>query len=187
MARLQASRPDQIVDPVSELLQKLQPDIHLSFFQVIILGKIMTRSGVSSMGDLGSVKIAVIGLGYVGLPLAVEFCKQYSTIGFDIKADRISELASGQDSTLEVTTEQLQQADRLSFSTNTEDLAQCNVYIVTAPTPIDEYKRPDLSPLLSASKTVGQALSKGDIVVFESTVYPGATALFLPVLILHQV
>lgn len=127
------------------------------------------------MLDLNTAKIAVVGLGYVGLPLAVEFGKKYKTVGFDIKLERIAELASGQDSTLEVTAEQLAHSENLTFSSNEQDLQSCNVYILTVPTPIDKYKRPDLRPLIGASTTVGKVLSKGDIVVYESTVYPGAT------------
>lgn len=125
--------------------------------------------------DVNSAKIGVIGLGYVGLPLAVEFGKKYPTVGFDIKQERIFELAAGKDSTLEVTPEQLATSGKLRFSSDANDLAACNVYILTVPTPIDEYKRPDLRPLIGASTTVGRVLSKGDIVVYESTVYPGAT------------
>ena len=120
-------------------------------------------------------KIAIIGLGYVGLPLAVEFGKKYTTIGFDINQGRIQELRGGNDSTLEVSTDELKQTTRLAYTSDAKDIAECNIYIVTVPTPIDEHKRPDLRPLLSASKTVGSVLSKGDIVIYESTVYPGAT------------
>lgn len=120
-------------------------------------------------------KIAIIGLGYVGLPLAVEFGKKYDVIGFDINKTRIEELKNGVDRTLEVDIEGLRSATRLSYSTDIEDLKKCNVYIVTVPTPVDEHKRPDLTPLIKASETVGKALKKGDIVVYESTVYPGCT------------
>lgn len=120
-------------------------------------------------------KIAVIGLGYVGLPLAVEFGKKRSVVGFDINADRIADLSKGHDETLETTPEELAAAKYLTFTLSPADLADCNCYIVTVPTPIDEHKRPDLSPLLSASVTVGNVLSEGDIVIYESTVYPGAT------------
>jgi UDP-N-acetyl-D-galactosamine dehydrogenase len=119
--------------------------------------------------------IAIIGLGYVGLPLAVEFGKHYPTIGFDINASRIAELAAAKDSTLEVTSEELQQADKLSYTDSVEGIKAANIYIVTVPTPIDMHKRPDLTPLLSASHSVGKVLKKGDIVIYESTVYPGAT------------
>lgn len=120
-------------------------------------------------------KIGVIGLGYVGLPLAVEFGKKYSVVGFDIKNQRIEELKSGRDSTLEVSNDELVQANQLQFTSNAADLAACNIYIVTVPTPIDEHKRPDLTPLIKASETIGRFLKKSDIVIYESTVYPGAT------------
>ena len=120
-------------------------------------------------------KMAVIGLGYVGLPLAVEFSKKYQTVGFDISENRIKELSSGFDSTLEVDAVELKAASYLKFSSNAFDLSNCNVFIITVPTPIDKYNRPDLLPLISASKTVGSAISKGSIVIYESTVYPGAT------------
>ena len=128
-------------------------------------------------------KIAIIGLGYVGLPLAVEFGKHYMTIGFDINEGRIKELNSGTDSTLEVEDDHLKSvivdspnADKgLHCSNKAEDIAGCNVYIVTVPTPVDKYNRPDLTPLYKASETVGKVLSKGDIVIYESTVYPGVT------------
>lgn len=119
--------------------------------------------------------VGVIGLGYVGLPLAVEVGKKYPTVGFDINQSRISELEGGKDSTLEVETEELKSTPYLSFSSRRVDLTSCNFYIITVPTPIDSHKKPDLSPLISASETVGAALSKGDIVVYESTVYPGCT------------
>ncbi|MFN9012032.1 MAG: nucleotide sugar dehydrogenase, partial [Pseudomonadota bacterium] len=119
--------------------------------------------------------IAVIGLGYVGLPLAVEFGKQMPTTGFDINAARVAELKGGHDHTLEVDTDELASAKFLKYSTALTDLESVNVYIVTVPTPIDQARRPDFGPLLSASRTVGKTLRKGDIVVFESTVYPGAT------------
>ena len=127
------------------------------------------------MFDLNNTRIGIIGLGYVGLPLAVEFGKHYPTAGFDINKTRVAELRSGKDNTLEVDEEELKQASQLTYSTSPDDLASCNVYIVTVPTPIDQIKRPDLSPLQSASRTVGKLLKKGDIVIFESTVYPGAT------------
>jgi UDP-N-acetyl-D-galactosamine dehydrogenase len=120
-------------------------------------------------------KIAVIGLGYVGLPLAVEFGKYFDTVGFDINESRIRELESGHDSTREVTPEEMRSAKRLSFTADLDNLNDCSVYIVTVPTPIDSAKRPDLGALRSASRTVGQVLSAGDIVIYESTVYPGAT------------
>jgi len=120
-------------------------------------------------------RIAVIGLGYVGLPLAVEFGKKYLTIGFDVNRLRINDLISGNDSTLEVDTAALESATHLSYTTDVDKLKTCNIYIVTVPTPIDDNKRPDLSPLEKASETVGKVLSKDDIVIYESTVYPGAT------------
>ena len=119
--------------------------------------------------------IAVIGLGYVGLPLAVEFGKKYQTIGFDINESRIAELSAGKDSTLEVEEEELKATTSLSFSSKVEDLKQADVYIVTVPTPVDSHKRPDLSPLIAASRMLGGVISSGDVVVYESTVYPGAT------------
>ncbi len=127
------------------------------------------------MIDLDDCRPAVIGLGYVGLPLAVELSKRYSTTGFDIKAERIAELASGRDSTLEVEPKELEQTVGLNFTCDAEDLKACNVFIVTVPTPIDRHKQPDLKPLILASEMVGGALKKGDIVIYESTVYPGAT------------
>ena len=120
-------------------------------------------------------KIAIIGLGYVGLPLAVEFGKVLDTIGFDIDLERISELKSARDRTLEVEPEELKKAKQLKFTSSVEDIRQAVYYIVTVPTPVDEFKTPDLRPLESASKTVGQTLKKGDIVIYESTVYPGCT------------
>lgn len=120
-------------------------------------------------------KIAVIGLGYVGLPLAVEFGKYRSVIGFDIKADRIAELKVGRDSTLEVAPEALASATQLAFSTQAEDLRQCKIFIVTVPTPVDQANRPDLTPLVKASEVVGKVMPDGAVVIYESTVYPGAT------------
>lgn len=119
--------------------------------------------------------IAIIGLGYVGLPLAVEFGKKYNTIGFDINQGRIDELKGGFDRTLEVETEHLKSANLLTYSANLEELKAANFFIVTVPTPIDKNNRPDLTPLIKASETVGKVLKKGDIVVYESTVYPGCT------------
>ncbi|KGN39135.1 Vi polysaccharide biosynthesis protein vipA/tviB [Knoellia subterranea KCTC 19937] len=121
------------------------------------------------------VKLAVIGLGYVGLPLAVEFAKVVDVVGFDIKSSRVKELAGGVDSTLEVSSEELAGASRLRFTDDPGELAGCNVYVVTTPTPIDAAKQPDLSPVLSASESIGRVLSEGDLVIYESTVYPGAT------------
>jgi UDP-N-acetyl-D-galactosamine dehydrogenase len=120
-------------------------------------------------------KIAVIGLGYVGLPLAVAFGEKRPVVGFDINQTRIDELNAGKDVTREVSAEELAMASGLLFCTSADDLAQCQVFIVTVPTPIDEFKRPDLTPLIKASETVGKVLKPGDIVVYESTVYPGAT------------
>lgn len=125
--------------------------------------------------DLKSYKIGVIGLGYVGLPLAVEFGKKIPTVGFDINQERVDELSSVKDRTLEVSSEDLQAANHLSYTADLAQLKQCNFFIVTVPTPIDDVNRPDLTPLQKASNTVGQVLKKGDIVVYESTVYPGAT------------
>src|SRR5699024_7547782 len=122
-----------------------------------------------------NIKLAVIGLGYVGLPLAVEFGKQRQITGFDINAARINALKAGHDATLEVSDEELAAATGLSVTNQLEDIAQCNVYIVTVPTPINASKQPDLTPLRNASETIGQVLKKGDIVIYESTVYPGAT------------
>lgn len=120
-------------------------------------------------------KIAVIGLGYVGLPLAVEFGKKYSTVGFDISQARVNELKRSEDRTLEVEPEELALASQLSFTSNPEDIGDCEVFIVSVPTPIDKHKRPDLTQLEKSSKTIGKLLKQGDIVVYESTVYPGAT------------
>ena len=132
-------------------------------------------------------KIAIIGLGYVGLPLAVEFGKKYPTTGFDINGPRIAALISGHDSTLEVDEAELKQATQLNYTTDIEQLKSCNIYIVTVPTPIDSHKRPDLTPLEKASETVGKVLSKGDIVIYESTVYPGATEeVCVPILQRHS-
>ena len=127
------------------------------------------------MKDIADIKLAVVGLGYVGLPLAAEFGKHRKVIGFDINARRIAALKAGHDATLEVSDEELREAAGLHYTTDLADLATANVYIVTVPTPIDEHKRPDLSPLIKASATIGEVLKKGDIVVYESTVYPGAT------------
>ena len=127
------------------------------------------------MMRIDDARIAIVGLGYVGLPLAVEFGKQFPTVGFDINPGRVAELEEGRDSTLEVTAEELAQATSLSFTCDTAALADSNVYIATVPTPIDRHKRPDLTPLESASRTIGDLLGKGDVVIFESTVFPGAT------------
>ena len=127
------------------------------------------------MLTLENVKLAIVGLGYVGLPLAVEFGKKRSVVGFDINTKRVAELQSGQDHTLEVEPEELKEAQFLSYTTDLEVLRGCNVFIVTVPTPIDEHKQPDLTPLVKASETIGKVLKAGDIVIYESTVYPGAT------------
>ncbi len=127
------------------------------------------------MQSLDDLNVAVIGLGYVGLPLAVEFGKSRPTLGFDVNAARIAALQKGEDSTLEVDPEELAEARHLRVSDEPEDLAGCNTYIVAVPTPIDAGKRPDLTPLIRASETVGRVLKEGDLVIYESTVYPGAT------------
>ena len=140
------------------------------------------------------IRIGIIGLGYVGLPLAVEFARKYPVVGFDVKQSRIEELRRGEDSTREVDPAELKHfiapphlrrgagdaggvvgRGGLLFTSNASDLAPCTVYIITVPTPIDRYKRPDLTPLLRASETVGKVLKPGDVVIYESTVYPGAT------------
>ncbi|HKJ20009.1 MAG TPA: Vi polysaccharide biosynthesis UDP-N-acetylglucosamine C-6 dehydrogenase TviB [Woeseiaceae bacterium] len=127
------------------------------------------------MLDLKDSRIGIIGLGYVGLPLAVAFGRKFPTLGFDIDANRVAELKAGKDGTLEVSAADLAAVDQLTYSASADDLAGCNTFIVTVPTPIDRHKRPDLRPLESASRTVGEALGKGDVVIYESTVYPGAT------------
>lgn len=124
---------------------------------------------------LADVKLGVIGLGYVGLPLAVEFGKKYLTVGFDINTDRIAELAAGRDSTLEVSSEELHDAVHFVCTADAEQLRQCNTFIVTVPTPVDQYNRPDLTPLIKASETLARIIKRGDVVIYESTVYPGAT------------
>lgn len=120
-------------------------------------------------------KIGIIGMGYVGLPLAVEFSQYFDVLGFDINCERIAELELGQDTTREVSPKILLKRDRLTFSQNKADLLACNVFIITVPTPIDEFKNPNLDPLLTASKSIAEVLKKGDVVIYESTVYPGAT------------
>ena len=127
------------------------------------------------MRDIKDIKIAVIGLGYVGLPLAVEFGKKVSVVGFDISDSRIADLQLGTDHTLEVSDEELRQATHLSYTSDIQELKECDFFIVTVPTPIDDFKQPDLTPLIKASKSIGGILKKDDIVVYESTVYPGAT------------
>jgi UDP-N-acetyl-D-galactosamine dehydrogenase len=125
--------------------------------------------------SLKNVKLGIIGLGYVGLPLAVEFGKKYPTLGFDINIQRVDELKQGHDFTLEVSEEELADSEFISYSANVDDLNACNVYIVTVPTPIDQHKQPDLTPLIKASAMLANVISKDDIVIYESTVYPGAT------------
>ncbi|HEY5642653.1 MAG TPA: Vi polysaccharide biosynthesis UDP-N-acetylglucosamine C-6 dehydrogenase TviB [Gammaproteobacteria bacterium] len=128
--------------------------------------------------DINNLKIGIVGLGYVGLPLAAEFGRRYATVGFDINQGRIEELAGGEDATLECSPEELAAATKLSYTSNVEDLKSCNFYIVTVPTPIGDGNRPLLTPLRAASTTLGTVIKKGDIVVYESTVYPGATEEF---------
>ena len=127
------------------------------------------------MFDVSESKICIVGLGYVGLPLAAEFGKHFPTIGFDVNLDRLAELHKGVDSTLEVSESELALATELSYTNDIQSAADCNVFIVTVPTPINEHKQPDLTPLIRASETIGRALKHGDIVIYESTVYPGAT------------
>ena len=123
------------------------------------------------------IKIAIIGLGYVGLPLAVAFAEKYRVVGFDINSKRIEELQKGHDHTLELSDEQLEAArnNKIIYSDNIEDIESCNIYIVTVPTPIDESHRPDLTPLTSSSEIVGKVIKRDDVVIYESTVYPGVT------------
>ncbi len=125
--------------------------------------------------SLENVKLGIIGLGYVGLPLAVEFGKKYPTLGFDINTKRVEELKQGHDFTLEVSSEELADSEFISYSAEVDDLKKCNIYIVTVPTPIDKHKQPDLTPLVKASAMLAKVINKGDIVIYESTVYPGAT------------
>ncbi|KZV15010.1 hypothetical protein F511_39385 [Dorcoceras hygrometricum] len=127
------------------------------------------------MQSLDNTRVAVIGLGYVGLPLAVEFGKQFDVVGFDIHEKRIQELRNGVDHTQEVSSEELVTANRLGYTTDLEALRDCNVFVVTVPTPVDEHKRPDFTPLIKASQSIGKVLKCGDVVIYESTVYPGAT------------
>lgn len=139
------------------------------------------------MFSLDQTKIGIIGLGYVGLPLAVEFGKQFDTLGLDIHPQRIKELKAGFDRSKECSSEELKSATRLQYTQHAADLKDCNVYIVSVPTPIDEYKRPELTPLLKSSETVGKLLCKNDIVVYESTVYPGATEeICVPIMEAHS-
>ena len=135
------------------------------------------------MFDIKKLRIGVVGLGYVGLPLAVEFGKKYPTVGFDVKDERIEELERGEDATLECSAEELAEAKKLTYTNDAAGLADCNLYVVTVPTPIGDSNRPLLTPLKSASETLGGVLKKGDVVVYESTVYPGATEEFcVPIL-----
>jgi len=127
------------------------------------------------MLDLSNITIGVVGLGYVGLPLAIEFGKQYKTIGFDINTLRVAELLSGKDSTLEVSEKELKSPRLLNFTAKLQDIADCDVYIITVPTPVDKNKNPDLSLLVESSRSIGKVLNAGNIVIYESTVYPGAT------------
>ncbi len=144
-------------------------------------------NSLSALADRPNPCIALIGLGYVGLPLAVEFGKQFETIGFDINTERVNGLRAGVDRTLEVTSAELAAASQLSFTSNLEDLRKCGVFIVTVPTPIDAARRPDLTPLLKASESLAKVLKKGDIVVYESTVFPGCTEeVCVPVLESHS-
>ena len=121
------------------------------------------------------IKIAIIGLGYVGFPIAVEFGKKFKTIGYDVKRQRVEELKKGIDKTREVDAKSMKLAKLLTCTCSIDDIKDCNYYIVTVPTPIDDYKQPDLTPLKKASETIGKILNKGDIVIYESTVYPGCT------------
>ena len=129
----------------------------------------------TKLPDIASPRIAIIGLGYVGLPLAVEFGKHFQTVGYDINVARVAELQAGHDGTREVEADELAEARHLRFATDLEAIRDCNVYIVTVPTPIDEHKRPDFTPLVKASQAIGSVLKAGDLVIYESTVYPGAT------------
>ena len=135
----------------------------------------MSVNGLSALTSTSETKIAVIGLGYVGLPLAVEFGAKYDTVGFDTNPDRITELKNGHDATREVPASDFKKAVKLTYSDDVEAIRGCNVYVVTVPTPIDEANQPNLTPLVRASETIGQVISKGDVVIYESTVYPGAT------------
>jgi UDP-N-acetyl-D-galactosamine dehydrogenase len=129
---------------------------------------------MTTLEQNNTIKICIIGLGYVGLPLAIEFSKRYSVIGLDKDADRIKQLNAGIDKTLEVNKEELNVAD-IIYTVEAQDISDCNVYIITVPTPVDQYNNPDLFPLNSASKMVGSILNTNDIVIYESTVYPGCT------------
>ena len=128
-----------------------------------------------ALPKLAEIRIGIIGLGYVGLPLAVYLARHFPVLGFDIDRERVAELSHGTDRTREVTEEEFAHATRLTYSADVESLREANFYIVTVPTPVDQAKRPDLSALISASRLVGSVLGRGDVVVYESTVYPGAT------------
>ncbi len=142
----------------------------------------MTINNLKSKIPNRDTSIAVIGLGYVGLPLAIEFSKKYPTVGFDKNRDRISQLKDGIDKTLEVEKKELNEA-KITYTTEIKDIVDCNTYIVTVPTPVDKYNNPDMEPLASASTTVGKILKTDDVVIYESTVYPGATEEFcVPIL-----
>lgn len=130
---------------------------------------------MSTVINLENIKIGIIGLGYVGLPLAVEFGKKFPTLGFDINQKRVNDLLTGHDFTLEVTSDELKESTNLNYSCSADDLASCNIYIVTVPTPIDTHKQPDLTPLVKASEMLGKVLKPDDVIIYESTVYPGAT------------
>ncbi|WP_293881596.1 Vi polysaccharide biosynthesis UDP-N-acetylglucosamine C-6 dehydrogenase TviB [Sphingomonas sp.] len=130
---------------------------------------------MNASNDFANARLAVVGLGYVGLPLAVEFGKHHQVTGFDINARRVADLAVGRDATLEVEAAELAEATGLTFTSQAADLGVCTIFIVTVPTPIDDHKRPDLGPLIAASRTIGAVLKPGDLVIYESTVYPGAT------------
>src|ERR1039458_6061619 len=129
----------------------------------------------SGMFNLRKCRVGIVGLGYVGLPLAVEFGKHFDTVGFDVKPERIRELKAGRDSTREASAEQIRSASRLQFTTRLQDLKRCSVMVVTVPTPIDQFRSPELTPRIRASESIGEVLKKGDVVVYESTVYPGCT------------
>ena len=129
---------------------------------------------MTTLGQNNTIKIGIIGLGYVGLPLAIEFSKKYSVIGLDKDANRIKQLNDGIDKTLEVNKEELNVAD-IIYTVEVQDISDCNVYIITVPTPVDQYNNPDMLALNSASKMVGNILNKNDVIIYESTVYPGAT------------
>jgi UDP-N-acetyl-D-galactosamine dehydrogenase len=148
---------------------------HFSKKEKIMTTKKTLTPNVQSLMPLSDVRIGIIGLGYVGLPLAVEFGKKFPTVGFDINPARVAELKSGKDHTLECSPEELAAATHLEFTTDNQQLTTCNCYVVTVPTPVDASKRPDLTPLIKASETVGKVISPGDVVIYESTVYPGAT------------